>query len=65
MTNPFDYVSNLSTESLVKIEDIRNGAKELAATILTNCPDSREKSLAMTNLEQAIMWANKAVSHRN
>jgi len=26
------------------------------------CPDSREKSLAKTNLEQAVMWANKAIA---
>lgn len=39
--------------------------KSLAAVISEVCPDSREKSLAMTNLEQTQMWANKAVSHRS
>jgi hypothetical protein len=26
------------------------------------CPESREKSLAITNLEQAVMWANAAIA---
>jgi hypothetical protein len=30
-----------------------------------NCPDSREKSLAMTNLEQAVMWANAAIARNS
>ena len=43
-------------------ERIRFKAKMLAAYINENCPDSREKSLAMTNLEQAVMWANAAIA---
>ncbi|WP_268623413.1 DUF7681 family protein [Paenibacillus alvei] len=40
---------------------IREKAKELASMIEELCPNSREKSLAMTNLEQAVFWANAAV----
>ena len=41
---------------------IRNKAKELAELIEECCPDSREKSLAFTNLEQAGMWANASIA---
>lgn len=35
----------------------------LAAKIIDNlCPESREKSLAMTKLEEAVMWANAAIA---
>ena len=41
-----------------KYEAIREKAKELAYLIDEACPNSREKSFAMTNLETAVMWAN-------
>jgi hypothetical protein len=41
---------------------IRDKAKELAYLLDERCPNSREKSLAMTNLEQAVMWANAAIA---
>ena len=41
---------------------IRQEARELAFTIQALCPESREKSLAMTNLEQSVMWANAAIA---
>lgn len=45
-----------------KIEDIRGKAKEFAATIIDNCPDSREKSLALTHVQTAMMWANASIA---
>lgn len=41
---------------------IREKAKELAYMIDELCPNSREKALAQTNLEQSIMWANKSIA---
>lgn len=41
---------------------IREKAKELAYLLAELCPVSREKSLAMTNLEQAVMWANASIA---
>lgn len=41
---------------------IREKGKELAILIETHVPDSREKSLARTNLEQAVMWANAGIA---
>jgi len=45
-----------------KYEAIRAKAKELALLIETECPDSRERSVAFTNLETAVMWANAAIA---
>lgn len=41
---------------------LRDAAKDLAYEIVRNTPDSREQSLAITNLEQAIFWANAAIA---
>ena len=45
-----------------RYEVLRDRAKVLANTIDELCPDSREKSVAMTNLETAVMWANASVA---
>ena len=41
---------------------LRFQAREYARAIATMCPDSREKSLALTHLEEAVMWANAAIA---
>lgn len=41
---------------------IRDKARELAELIGECCPDSREKSLANTKLEEAVMWANASIA---
>ncbi|MGD6870027.1 DUF7681 family protein [Bacillus cereus] len=45
-----------------KYEALREKAKEFAYLIDELCPASREKSVALTNLETAVMWANAAVA---
>ena len=45
-----------------RYERLRAEAKDLAALIEKSCPDSREKSLAFTKLEEAIMWANASIA---
>jgi hypothetical protein len=52
----------LSNEYLHVQEELREKAKELAYIMDDLCPRGRELSLAMTNLEQALMWANKAIA---
>lgn len=47
-----------------RYEEIRAKALELARMIQSHSPESREKSLAYTNLEQAVMWANAAIARR-
>lgn len=45
-----------------KYTSIREKAKELAYLIDEACPNSREKSVAITNLETAVMWANASIA---
>ena len=45
-----------------RYEIIRSKAYELAAYVDGACPDSREKSIAFTKLEEAVMWANASIA---
>lgn len=45
-----------------RYQELRDAAKALAEKFASMCPDSREQSLALTNLEQAVMWANAAIA---
>jgi hypothetical protein len=47
-----------------KYQDIRDEAFLLACNFLVSCPDSRERALALTKLEEAVMWANAAIARR-
>ncbi|MEO3856256.1 hypothetical protein [Acrocarpospora sp. B8E8] len=44
---------------------IRDEARHLAETINELCPEGREKSLAITNLEQAVFWGNAAIARQS
>ena len=41
---------------------LRDCFKGCAATILANTPSSREQSLALTHLEEAMLWANASIA---
>lgn len=43
---------------------LRNKTKELAYLINDLCPNSRERSLSMTKLEESTMWANAAIARQ-
>lgn len=43
---------------------IRLMGRQLAETVDELCPEGREKALAVTNIEQAVMWANAAISRQ-
>jgi hypothetical protein len=45
-----------------RYETLRHQAKLLAFAIQNSCPESREKSLAFTNLQQVVMWANASIA---
>lgn len=46
-----------SDHEISHIEHLRDVAAGLGEAIERYCPESRERSLAITNLEQALMWA--------
>lgn len=41
---------------------IRQAAKDFARLLMHNCPGSRELSLALTDLEACVMWANASIA---
>lgn len=45
-----------------RYEAIRAKGFSLANYINDNCPDSMEKSLAITKIEEAIFWANASIA---
>ena len=45
-----------------RYQKIRDYAHELATLLNRECPESREKALAVTHLEEAVMWANAAIA---
>lgn len=48
-----------------RYEKLREAAKSFARLVADSCPDSREASLAMTHIEEAVMWANAAIARRD
>jgi len=60
----YDYMKP-TPEQVAKMEMLRMDFKLLDAKLVECLPDSRHKSLALTALEEAAMWTNKAVTHVN
>ena len=48
-------------EGLELIERLRTEGKSLGLAIMKSCPASRERSLAITHLEETVMWAVKSI----
>ena len=59
--NRFTYHPPLEGQAQ-KYMQIRANCKAVAEGIDKLCPDSREKSLAITKLEEAVFWANAAIA---
>lgn len=45
-----------------RYEDLHAAARHLAQDIIAMTPASREQSIALTKLEEAIFWANAAIA---
>lgn len=50
-----------SDRTVVQIEELRRFAKGFGDTIFAHCPSTRERSLAITHLEETVMWAVKSL----
>jgi hypothetical protein len=59
MKHPFDY-HRPNAAQIEQISTVRDGCKSLHAVLLA-LPPSRERSLAITKLEEVSMWANKGI----
>lgn len=58
--HPFDY-QKPTTGHVEQITDVREYMKALHDLIVIRFKPSRERSLCITNLEQASMWINKHI----
>lgn len=61
LDNVFTY--HAPTQDQVTDYDlIRSAGKLFASTVNMTCPNSRECSLALTKIREAVMWANAAIA---
>jgi hypothetical protein len=61
-----NFTYHRPTETQEEIYDnIRALGRNYAEAIESWCPNSREKSLAMTHLEETVMWANAAIARNS
>ena len=49
-------------DQIERYPELRAAGKALCETICKLAPDSRERSVAMTKLEEVVMWANAAIA---
>lgn len=61
LDNNFKYHSPKG-DQVERYPHIRKEAKTLAETICRTTPPSREQSLALTKLEEVVMWANAGIA---
>jgi hypothetical protein len=60
----FTYHEPKSAATVGRYVAIREAALDYAEMIDEFCPDCRETSLAITKLEEVVMWANAAMARR-
>lgn len=61
IVNRFTYHASKDDQPK-RYEEIRRIALTLATVVYSSCPESRERSLALTKIEEAVMWANAAIA---
>lgn len=49
-------------KGLAHIRHVKSKADDLYSWLLENVQNNRERSLAITKLEETVMWLNKAIS---
>jgi hypothetical protein len=64
ISNRFDYHQPKTPDRVLAHETIREVLRQAAIGVNAYCPDGREKSLAITKLEEAMFWANAAIARQ-
>lgn len=64
LANRFAYHPPKTPEVGEAHSAVRTACFELAAKIVALTPEGREKSLAITKIEEAMMWANAAIARQ-
>jgi hypothetical protein len=62
LENRFAYHKPESDEVSMAHESVRHACLTAALSIVSDTPPGREQSLAITKLEEAMMWANAAIA---
>lgn len=62
LENNFTYHPPKDEDQIERYKRLREAAKTYAQCIMTLTPPSREQSLALTQVEDAVMWANAAIA---
>lgn len=62
--NRFDFHPATTAEKRGEHGSVREACKLLGHFIDENVPPGREKSLALTKLEEAMFWANAAIARQ-
>jgi hypothetical protein len=65
LENRFKKAQTNLEEKQQAYEDIRNTCLDVAKFINVAVPDGREKSLAITHLEEVMFWANAGIARDN
>lgn len=60
----FTHHPPANEEVVARHRDLRRGGKDFAFLICACVPAGRERSLALTKIEEAVMWANAGVARK-
>ena len=61
LSNRFTYHAPVG-DQVERYQELRSKALEFALVVEGFCPESREKSLAITHLEEVVFWANASIA---
>lgn len=64
LENRFNYHPPKDDQTRMNHETVRECLLETAEIIVSITPEGREQSLAITKLEEAMMWANAAIARQ-
>ena len=64
IANRFDFHAASTEEKRNEHTSVRQACRRLADDLNDRLPEGREKSLAITHLEEAMFWANAAIARQ-
>lgn len=63
--NRFAFHAATTDEKRDAHTSVRQACRRLADFVNENVPDGREKAVAITHIEDAMMWANAGIARSN
>lgn len=58
----YTYHAPTGNDQILRYKLLRDQARTMASNVMQFTPASREQSLALTRIEEAVMWANAAIA---